>query len=560
MLIFSFYLKSNAAAEHMKLMNDQYSHMHSLVIFVVTLVIFTLGLGDQEIISFDSRVYLFALEMWRHGPGWFPTTYGQPYPDYPVASTFLMYASALLFGGLTKFTAVLPSAIAAALTVVMTEKIGSTHDKKLGFYAVCTLLTTYAFFKSARAIAMDLYPTLITACCFYLVHTATIAQQPRRANWIYPLLIISFIFRGPIGIVIPAGVVCSYYVLEYDYRRFLITGMTAFILLVLCTAGLLLLARHTGGDVFMQDVWRMEIIGRMEDHTLPFYFYFTNSFLSYALSYPFAVAVMLAVLYRSFASRVLSQDMKFLLKLTGWVLIIMVGMGVPGDKKVRYVLPLAPALALLAASLWVAQPVDCYLAVLRRIAILVFRFLPAFLCAATGYVWHVSARYGVSEIISFLPIMIFFAVMQVVSLQRRLAVVIFSGALCFVVANLLLAEPIELHLDRTHEFVQTIEQLRLQKKARLVFFRERPDGLPIKYLVNTTAEDQPLFVDTESALLKVSEPAIIITNVTYFHALSPAVQKRYHIIANDRIGHVNVVVFGRDGNYFIIQHGEDNRD
>jgi len=89
-----------------------------LSIFIVSLFLFTWGVNSQEIISFDSRFYLFALEMWRHGISWFPTTYLEPYPDYTVASTVLIYGAASLFGGLTKFTAVLPSAIAAAITVV----------------------------------------------------------------------------------------------------------------------------------------------------------------------------------------------------------------------------------------------------------------------------------------------------------------------------------------------------------------------------------------------------------------------------------------------------------
>ena len=42
---------------------------------------FTYGwLKPAEIIRFESRFYLFALEMWRHGISWFPTSYTIPIP------------------------------------------------------------------------------------------------------------------------------------------------------------------------------------------------------------------------------------------------------------------------------------------------------------------------------------------------------------------------------------------------------------------------------------------------------------------------------------------------
>ncbi|HLB57816.1 MAG TPA: hypothetical protein VJL60_03275, partial [Gammaproteobacteria bacterium] len=64
-------------------------YFEAVVIFFLGLIIFTIGLSHQEVITFEARFYLFALEMWRHGLSFFPTTYEQPYPDYPVTSTAL---------------------------------------------------------------------------------------------------------------------------------------------------------------------------------------------------------------------------------------------------------------------------------------------------------------------------------------------------------------------------------------------------------------------------------------------------------------------------------------
>src|SRR5580765_6962882 len=87
---------------------------------LLSLLLFTLGLWAQPFIGFDSRFALFAQEMWRHGPSLFPTTYGAPYPDYPSTSTLLIWICSLPFGGVTRLSAVLPTAFAASLNLAIT--------------------------------------------------------------------------------------------------------------------------------------------------------------------------------------------------------------------------------------------------------------------------------------------------------------------------------------------------------------------------------------------------------------------------------------------------------
>ncbi len=526
--------------------------MKSFFIFALSLALFTVGLSGQEIISFDTRFYLFALEMWRHGVSWFPTTYGQPYPDYPVASTLLIYVSSLLFGGLNKFTAVLPSAVAAALAVLMTYKIGQQHQRKIGLYAVFMLIATLAFFKSARGIALDMYPTLITACCFYLVDAASVKASSRKW-WIYPLFVLSFIFRGPIGLVMPTGVVCVYYLLDGKFKQSLLTGCYALLLLVACSSALLMLAYHAGGNVFLQDVLRMEVMGRMGSQFLPLYFYFTDSLLSYALSYPFALIVMFGVAGAVISRKTMTDDTRFLLKLTGWVLVIMLGMTVPGDKKVRYILPMAPALALLAASLWTLPVRSRYMALAHHFTVFFFLLLPGMLAVATGYLWYLSAGFGLTDFLSYSSLIIFFIAMQIASLyfyltddsEGRLLWVIFFAAACFVATNIFIIEPIEIYVDRTRGFVQAIEEMRLHKQARLAFYRENVDGLPIKYLANMPMEEQPLFIADEAALQLQHEAMVIVTSHEYFERLPPAVRAQFVVIGQGQVGHVKVIVFER---------------
>ena len=47
----------------------------SLLLGLLALLLFIAGNWHQAIIGFDSRFVLFAQEMLRHGPSFFPTTY-----------------------------------------------------------------------------------------------------------------------------------------------------------------------------------------------------------------------------------------------------------------------------------------------------------------------------------------------------------------------------------------------------------------------------------------------------------------------------------------------------
>ena len=189
-------------------------NVEALLIFCLGLMVFTIGLSHQEVVRFESRFYLFAMEMWRHGPSWFPTTYQEPYPDYPATGTLLIYLFSKLFGSMNKLTAVLPSAIASAVVLTTTYLIGALHSRRWGFFAVCFLMFTVAFMTESRTISLDNYTTAITTLCFYLAYSASLSKKSPSIVLMAILLIVGFAFRGPIGLVTPAGVLCVFYLLE----------------------------------------------------------------------------------------------------------------------------------------------------------------------------------------------------------------------------------------------------------------------------------------------------------------------------------------------------------
>ncbi|MBX3708564.1 MAG: glycosyltransferase family 39 protein [Gammaproteobacteria bacterium] len=512
-------------------------------------------MDSHEVVGFDSRFYLFAQEMWRDGVSWFPTTYGRPYPDYPASSTFVIYLFTLFFGNMNKLVAVLPTAILAAITLVFTYLIGCLHHKRWGLYAVFLMCFTSVFLKSARAISLDMYPTAISVCCFYLIYSADKKYLPVRIWWVFPLLFISFVFRGPIGLVIPAGVICSYYLLSKEIKKFFLIGSIALIMLLVSTGVLLAIAYQAGGSTFAQDVLRMEVVGRIDNAHLPYYFYFTDSFLSYALAFPLAFCVLLGVIYTVYIAQDNLPQMTFIVKLMGWAMVILIGMSIPGDKKVRYIMPMLPAVALIAAYPFVAPASQKYFAILRKIIISVFSLFPLIFIIGTMAVALYAKKHLLNIEIAYVRIVSLFFVLQTINVliiaimqQSNLREIVISGiaVLSFMLVTIHVIEPVQLYFDRARDFVTAIEVLRIQDKAQLVFYKEAPDGLAIKYRINMANIDLPIFINDSVDLVNFSSPAYFITSDSYYDEFSREIAAHFKVAAKGTIGHVPVVVFTKN--------------
>ena len=190
----------------------------SLLIFALGVLVFTVGL-NTEFIGFQSRFALFAKEMLNYGPSFFPTTYRNPYPDYPAASTYLIYLLSLPFGKVTVLSAVLPTAVTSAFILVFTYRIGAMHTREWGIYAVLFAFFTYNFLSESRSISLDQYTSLATVLCFYLSYSALLSGKRKRL-WLVPFLfVVGFSFRGPIGLVIPTAITCGFYFWEKEYKK-----------------------------------------------------------------------------------------------------------------------------------------------------------------------------------------------------------------------------------------------------------------------------------------------------------------------------------------------------
>lgn len=538
-------------------LNPMFLNQRSILILIPLLLCVVLlipwGMQSQEIIGFDSRFYVFAKEMWYRKLSWFPSTYHQPYPDYPATSTVLIVLLARVTGGLNKFIAVLPSALLAMATTNITFQIGRLHHARWGILAALILLLTNIFVFSARSISLDMMLTFITALSFYLVYSADVENDPHRVRWIYLVILLGFALRGPIGLVVPTGVICSYFLLSHQYKRLLLHGLLATGLLILLTGLLLAIAYRVGGQDFMHAVLRMQVLGRIDNPYLPRYFYFIDSFGSYALAYPLALMTLICVGLQFLTRRNITPDLKLILLLTGWMLVVMFGLTIPDDKKVRYILPAVPAMALIAAYLFVMPNSSRIAFILKQAIKFFFAIFPVLLLAVLigAYLLKkamLPADFTITSICVWLAlfqcinILLIFIMREI---EWREIYWVCVAVLSFHLVIVKVIEPIKFLAEHAREFVVSVERQRVHDNAQLIFYRENPDSMPIKYLVNMQVDDQPLFVSSEAALLEIREPYYAITSKSYFLEISPNVRNTLRVVSEGEIGHVPVVVFQR---------------
>ncbi|MGV8917533.1 MAG: ArnT family glycosyltransferase [Pseudomonas sp.] len=517
----------------------------SLLLGLLAFVLFIAGNYQQEALGFDSRFVLFAEEMLRHGPGFFPTTYGEPYPDYSSTTTFFIYLLSLPFGQVNSLTAWMPTAIASATLVTLMYRLVAPISRQWALLSVALLLLSNTFITETRAVSLDQMLATVSFAVFYLGYVHDHFEARRRAGWILALLVLGFAIRGPIGLVVPTGILCSYYLLNGQWRRMFLFGVQAGLLLVACIGMLLLLAHLSGGADFLHEVVRMQFTSRMDgtEGTSSALYYFTSSMGNYALAYPLAVLVLAAILLTRGEHR--SPALRLVMLCAAAGLIVMVGLSVPQAKKARYMLPMIPMAAIIAAYPFQAVPGRLF-GWLRVFIQGVWLLMPSLLIAGLLVGRHHFPQY-LTSIGASLAVL---GVLQVVALgllfkaQWRAVGLASCAVLAVWASYIIVFEPVERAINDTRSFTQASNELIKHDPAPLVMHRLTKDGKAIKYMVNTPDDMLPLFTGTPEQLANVKGPAYVMMEMRDFQALQ-----------GTRFSELPVVLKGRfDNSDYLLLH------
>ena len=493
----------------------------SLGLAVLALLLFIAGSWHQAIIGFDSRFVVFAQEMLRHGPGFFPTTYGQPYADYLATSTLMTWLLSLPLGQVTSLTAWLPTAAASAVIVMLVYRLTAPYSQRWGLLSIAVLLLSSTFISETRAVSLDQMLAAIALAVFYLGYAHDHFGAGKRLHWLYLLLILGFALRGPIGLVIPTGVLCSYYLINRQWRQLFSFGLLALALLTACVGLLLLMAKLSGGESFMQDVIRMQFLGRMDgsEGSSGALYYFTSSLGNYAIAYPLALLVLVAIALGG--RRTPEPALQLVLYCAAAGLLVMLGLSVPQAKKARYILPMLPMAAIIAAyPFQVAQ--GRLFAGLRGLMLGLWTLLPTLLIVGL-----VFARRRYPQPLSDLGLMFgvlgaLQAVALLALLKARLRLVgpAFTAVLAAWLTYIGVIEPLMRNVYDTRTFTLHVHEQVMQQRAPVVLHGLGKDAKAIKYMVNLDCDQVPLFTQQQADLAPLQGPVWLVMSQADYQGLT----------------------------------------
>ena len=314
------------------------------------------GLGDADVVGDDEAREVGIVQAIVAGDAWLPRFNGELLPDKPILSHWLA-ALPVATSGFSEFAVRLPSAVAAALTVAWTARLGGElAGRPAGLAAAALLATTPAFFVRARVARPDALLVLLLSVALGLAWRWWRDGRRRDARWALVALGAATLAKGPVAPVLFALAFGGFLAWQRDLRRLRTfcdpLGLAAFLVLGL---GWYAVALAGWGEEFV----RQHLIGRYVFNVLGDLpeggRYSERPLASHVLFYvlhlpliglPWSPLAALGLWLAWRDGRLRDAGTRFLVC---WALAPVVAF-TPAQYKLRYyLLPALPALAMLAA-------------------------------------------------------------------------------------------------------------------------------------------------------------------------------------------------------------------
>gem|GEM_PF-6907320 len=306
------------------------------------------NLGTISLWNNNEPRYAHTARNMLEAKDWITPVYkGRLRADKPILTYWLIMVSAKLLnrGRVNEFTARLPFALLGVLGVIVIFLFGtSLGGARAGFISGLALLFTLEYITTARRCLPDM------ALCFFIILTLFLFHKGythREKKGLFYLLAyipagLGFLTKGPVAIVIPGGVALLYLAARRDLREIkdlrILPGLVLFLAIVL--PWFLAVTPKFSKKFFLLHNLKHGLKGL--DHQKPWYFYFE------ATPIPFAPAIFFLPagvwLWKQDEEKILSP---LLLPLI-WAFFPFALFSLAAAKRVIYLLPMAPALALVA--------------------------------------------------------------------------------------------------------------------------------------------------------------------------------------------------------------------
>jgi len=314
-------------------------------------VLFGLGLGARDLWNPNEPIYGEAVrEMAQRGEWLVPHVNGVAFAEKPILFYWLALLASKLLGGVSELSLRLPSFLAGIATVLGTYVLARPYaGRPRALISAVFCATLFGVFWNARFVQMDI---LVTAATLWVVIAVTRIVDhggARLPGWMLAGAIagLGFAAKGPVAWICPGLALAGYLVATRRFRELARWEVLAGAATCLAVASpwYLLLLRQGRADVVVEALFRQNVERFVNpwDHQAPFWYYVQYFWVDMA---PWAFLVPLAALL----PRKDVGERRLALLSWLWIATIVVFFSLSKSKRSPYILPIAPAVALLAGE------------------------------------------------------------------------------------------------------------------------------------------------------------------------------------------------------------------
>lgn len=328
-----------------------------LFVLIASAIVGGLSLGQRDLWAPDEPKYaLVAREMGETGEWLIPHLNGQPYPDKPPLMFWSIAAVGWLVGTIDQTAAVIPSLLAALITLLGTARLTRTVAPQtpawVATLAAGMLAISFRFVMQATTGQLDMLLTAGTTWAFVALLEATRSADERlRQRWLigaFAAMGLATLAKGPIGLILPIGgwLLGSRFAGERVPWRLLLRPIPWLAFAAVVGAWLIPAAVHAAGSG--QTAWLSNILFKQTavryaaswHHNKPFWYFLTVPWYDF---FPAALLLPAAIWGCRHSDPASSPAARRWL--AGAFLFVLIFFSIPSGKRGLYLMPSYPLLA-----------------------------------------------------------------------------------------------------------------------------------------------------------------------------------------------------------------------
>lgn len=325
----------------------------AVALMALALLMFIGGLGGRDLWNPNEPGYGQTVNEMVAANTWgLPILAAQPFSEKPILYFWMARISSAIFG-VSEFSLRLPSLIAGFASLfclfVLVQALTTARQATI---ACLALALSYSFWWNSRSIQMDI---LLTACVLGAVTAGVLATERRLSALNAGLLAgvaagLGFLAKGPVAWVLAALIIAGYWAVNRKLpQRPLVFAAAAFVVAIAIGSSWYLWLAANGHLDFIEASLLTQSYTRFTDawdHRQPWWYFIPNFWAELA---PGAWFILLAI------GLPIDAEEEHRLARGAWVWIVLVVLffSISDSKRTVYVLPAAPAVAILVSSVFI---------------------------------------------------------------------------------------------------------------------------------------------------------------------------------------------------------------